>query len=477
MGKASVKPYVFLSYSTRNPFEAKLIKRIKAALDQAGFVTWLASVEMIGGESWRHHISCEINSRCSHFLVLWSAASRESQFVRHEVDVAFARYERDQAFAIIPAIVGANGSDSRSIDLQELQIIQYADESRFLNAIVAAIRKPPDQMRQLPLTRRGDSWSPQLRSILRVELDRQLHSRNPWTTKEQLATVSRTAASDFFKRRGGLPHAKLAIPNVETHVTGGPNSQVASGWRRDLEICIAPTNVAAAGTAVFMRDSMNLPITLHFGYSSGVAIVDAIHRKEIFPDAFVAGDVQSLTVGDEYYWTLALATVEDVVVARHQGDFRAPDFQGVYLAPEFSTLERAYYVALDSSAMKRTRLEHMDPSDALDRILLGDLDVRAILWPPLTQMAEDSGLIVKVITPRKSRWNAVLYCSQSIITAEYPVHIDVFSRAFIYAWGILKMDKSQQARVIDTLVRDEVYSGTTRRMVRYDQIIVAHGSL
>lgn len=58
-----------------------------------------------GGAEWKEALRAELSSRCSHVLVILSAASLGSKEVREEIDLALARFEGDltirgQAFVL-----------------------------------------------------------------------------------------------------------------------------------------------------------------------------------------------------------------------------------------------------------------------------------------------------------------------------------------------------------------------------------------
>jgi hypothetical protein len=92
---------VFLSYTKSDQAAAR---DIADALKRAGVHVWLGDWELGPGDSLREHIgSAASSSDC--ILVLLSAASVESRWVRQEINFALSRELEDRAIRLIPVLI------------------------------------------------------------------------------------------------------------------------------------------------------------------------------------------------------------------------------------------------------------------------------------------------------------------------------------------------------------------------------------
>jgi hypothetical protein len=86
-------------------------------------------------------LRAEISERCSHILVILSAASLASKEVREEIDLALARYEGDRGFQVLPLVTGTIAEDPLSSRFQ--QVAYDNDPEEQVENIAAALRLPP----------------------------------------------------------------------------------------------------------------------------------------------------------------------------------------------------------------------------------------------------------------------------------------------------------------------------------------------
>lgn len=105
---------VFVSYTTRDHRDRLLAQRIADGLRARAVDVFYAPTSIRSGADWKNVLRTEINTSCSHILVILSAASITSQEVRDEIDLALARYQADSAFRILPLVTGAIAEDPLS---------------------------------------------------------------------------------------------------------------------------------------------------------------------------------------------------------------------------------------------------------------------------------------------------------------------------------------------------------------------------
>lgn len=127
------KPYVFISYSTKNSDEANLVH---SYLESNGISCWIASRNIEGGESFAAQIVDAIYD-CSAFVMIASDHSNDSGHVGNELSLAFGQKKK-----IIPFRV-ADFSLSKS-NLYFLQQAQWIDAFENMNEglrhLLAAVR-------------------------------------------------------------------------------------------------------------------------------------------------------------------------------------------------------------------------------------------------------------------------------------------------------------------------------------------------
>lgn len=137
-------PVVFLSHTTRDHRDHDLAHALAAGLTQRGIQVWIAPDSLPSGAQWQEELVAAILRRCTHFVVILSAASAEAEWVRAEIDLARRRREHDPSFAVLPIVAG----NVRHEFLDTFQQIPYRTDfptqlELVLDAIGLAPATPP----------------------------------------------------------------------------------------------------------------------------------------------------------------------------------------------------------------------------------------------------------------------------------------------------------------------------------------------
>jgi hypothetical protein len=123
---------LFVSYTTRDNRDRALARRLHDDLSTRGVEVFLAERAIPPGEQWHPRLVHEIDSACTHFLVIVSAASDDAEWVEFEIAQARQRRSRDANFCILTLLTG-----SVENPFPDLQSLSYADEYREQVEIVA----------------------------------------------------------------------------------------------------------------------------------------------------------------------------------------------------------------------------------------------------------------------------------------------------------------------------------------------------
>jgi TIR domain len=84
MTKRKPVPRVFLSHSSKDLW---ISERMKEKLEEVGVEVWLDAYDLPGGENVIDRIKVGLKS-ATECVILWSPASRDSEWVRHEAGLA-----------------------------------------------------------------------------------------------------------------------------------------------------------------------------------------------------------------------------------------------------------------------------------------------------------------------------------------------------------------------------------------------------
>src|SRR5687768_7624637 len=98
----SAMVHCFVSHTTSDHRDFSLAHKIAAELQARGVEVWIAPESIPAGDRWEAHIVSGVMDRCSHFLVILSAAAVNSKWVMKEVALARNRQSADAAFRVLP---------------------------------------------------------------------------------------------------------------------------------------------------------------------------------------------------------------------------------------------------------------------------------------------------------------------------------------------------------------------------------------
>ena len=106
---------VFISYTTRDHRDRALARQIHDGLRARDVDVFFAEQTLRAGQNWKEQLRAELGGRCSHVLVIVSAASMGSNEVIEEIDMALDRSRGDEAFVILPLLMG-NVANQRQVE-------------------------------------------------------------------------------------------------------------------------------------------------------------------------------------------------------------------------------------------------------------------------------------------------------------------------------------------------------------------------
>jgi hypothetical protein len=105
---------------------------------------WIAPDSIPDGSQWEPQIVSGIMEKCTHFLVIISAASVTSEWVLKEIRLAESRYKDTSTFVILPLVVGRVGDYPGSGFINNFQQIEYRSEFEAqLEEVAAALELRP----------------------------------------------------------------------------------------------------------------------------------------------------------------------------------------------------------------------------------------------------------------------------------------------------------------------------------------------
>lgn len=475
------KPRLFVSYATRDPRDSQLARELTKELRSQQFDVWFAEESISPGQEWESQIVREISIKCSHFIVVLSAASVDSDYVRKETQLALERFNSEPQFQIIPLLIGDLDHERLVGQLNRFHAIKYqASTSSLVAQVIKALEKSDGAHicdGQI-FEERTDPWQGILRSILQDTIPKQLASRRPWIRSEQERVFRKLLSNRFLK---GISKTKKWTPVLSPILDSGSldfdpsiyDLEIVKWSDKLVAVCSAPATMAFAAVGIYVRDYLHKPLQLNFSYPHGVAIVEAINRGTIEPDAFAAGDSQIAWLRRPYSWTLAFGVVHDRTMAPTGTSSPSTDGDGTFLVTEGSTLEMAYENYVESGKIDRKRIvkRYVEPSEALAAISLKDSDPsqRAILWPPNWRIAELSGRARALEELSTHSWNSTLYFSERILLQDEKL-VDGVCAAYLLGWHRLRSDRKIRDAVIEKLASDDAFSNSARSSAGYDLI-------
>jgi hypothetical protein len=137
--KVQRKVQIFISYGRE---DARAAKRLTSALEAYGYLIWLDSDEIAGGELWERSIHTSIRE-CSRFIALLSSSSvRREGFVHSEVKAALRRQRNFPETRIFVIPVRLDSCDPTYEELMPLQRVDlFPDWAKGVDDLVRALEK------------------------------------------------------------------------------------------------------------------------------------------------------------------------------------------------------------------------------------------------------------------------------------------------------------------------------------------------
>lgn len=138
------RPKVLVSHTAKDRRDHKLAHQIAEGLQSRGAEVWIAPDSIPAGAKWEDAIVSGIMGKCTHFLVLLSAASTNAEWVLAEIQLAKQRYERDPNFVILPLVVGKLGRFRGKKFIDGFQAVPFHDDfSAQLDALASQLALAP----------------------------------------------------------------------------------------------------------------------------------------------------------------------------------------------------------------------------------------------------------------------------------------------------------------------------------------------
>jgi len=121
-------PTVFISHTTRDSRDHDLAHRLALALQERGARVWIAPESLPVGKEWKQGLVAGVMEKCTHFLVILSAASVRSKWVLSEIGLAQRRYGKERDFRIMPLPTGQLGSFRSHTFLAKFQSVPFRQD-------------------------------------------------------------------------------------------------------------------------------------------------------------------------------------------------------------------------------------------------------------------------------------------------------------------------------------------------------------
>lgn len=134
----SDKPSVFISHTTSDLRDLQLAQGLARGLLARGATVWIAPASIPVGSKWEPHIVSGIMEKCTHLLVIISAAAIKSEWVLKEIQLAQTRFSKAPSFVVIPLEAGRVGDYPSSDFINSFQKVTYHGELGAQTEAVAA---------------------------------------------------------------------------------------------------------------------------------------------------------------------------------------------------------------------------------------------------------------------------------------------------------------------------------------------------
>jgi hypothetical protein len=138
------QPRVFISHTTRDGRDHALAHQLADGLRQKGADVWIAPDNLPSGSEWQEEIVDAVLRRCTHFLVIISAASVRAHWVLEEIRLAKDRKAADLLFTVLPLVAGSVEPYANSDFIDKFQRVPFhADFPGQFSAVLSALHLRP----------------------------------------------------------------------------------------------------------------------------------------------------------------------------------------------------------------------------------------------------------------------------------------------------------------------------------------------
>jgi hypothetical protein len=132
-------PKVFVSHTTRDLRDHAFAHAVTAELRDLGADVWIAPDDIPAGHEWEPEIVGAILDRCTHFLVILSAASTTASWVLREIGMAAERRQKDPSFKVLPMRVGTLGDFPGREFLDAFQAVPYTPDPAVAAGLIGEV--------------------------------------------------------------------------------------------------------------------------------------------------------------------------------------------------------------------------------------------------------------------------------------------------------------------------------------------------
>jgi len=121
-------PTVFISHTTRDSRDHDLAHKLSLGLQERGARVWIAPDSLPVGKEWKEGLVAGVMEKCTHFLVILSAASVRSKWVLNEIQLARRRYGKEPKFRVMPLPTGKLGKYQNHDFLAKFQSVSFSQD-------------------------------------------------------------------------------------------------------------------------------------------------------------------------------------------------------------------------------------------------------------------------------------------------------------------------------------------------------------
>jgi len=210
---------LFLSHTTRDPRDFALAHRLADGLRARQVAVWIAPESIPPGERWREEIVRGVMDGCSHFLVIFTAASSQAEWVVEEIRLASRRAADDGDFTILPLVIGSLGRLENADLVEPLQSVPFHDDFHAqLDAVAEALGlRPtaPESVRTFVEERTRDFVGREF-VFDAVEAFLAGNSRGYFVLEGEPGIGKSAILASFVKRTGAVAHFNVRAQGITT---------------------------------------------------------------------------------------------------------------------------------------------------------------------------------------------------------------------------------------------------------------------